>query len=322
MSRTALSALALASLVPLLAACAQVQPVATPLPPPAPVTVESRPSPAPTPTPVPTPTSVPSASPASPEPVPAAPVVATFTPPPPKPKPTPKPKPKDLPAKTTKPAASPSDAECRETVVKFGSKGACARRAQELLKHAGAFSPKPGNTFTASAVNWTLVYQRSRGIPDTGTVGPQTWAALLSGKPKLPQRIPASCRTAGVVICASKAQGKLYWLKDGAVKKTIPVRFGGWTTDKNGKWRLHATVNGSYRVYRKHPNPPSQRYGPGAMPYSTMFDPNMYVHYSAPFAREGLSGSSHGCINVKSRSDAKWVMDNTPIGAKVVVFSG
>jgi len=124
------------------------------------------------------------------------------------------------------------------------------------------------------------------------------------------------------VICASKAHHKLYWLKNGVVKKTTQVRFGGFNTDRDGRWRLHATANGTFRVYAKHPNPCSERYGCGVMPYSTMFDPNMYVHYSADFASKGYSGSSHGCVNVKSKADAQWIMNNTPIGAKVVVYEG
>ena len=56
------------------------------------------------------------------------------------------------------------------------------------------------------------------------------------------------------------------------------------------------------------------------MPYSVMFDPNMYVTYSADFAKRGYIRSSHGCVNVASKDDAKWIFDNTPIEARVWVW--
>ena len=314
MSRKALAALA-AGILPLIAACGQVAPLATPLPEaPAPVTAEATPTQAPAPT-----TAVASVAPAA-----LSAPNATWTPKP-TPKPTPQPTPtakKATAAKTAAPVPTAADEACAATVVKYKTSNACSKRAQELLKKAGHYSPTPGNTFGVAAVNWTLVYQRSRGIADTGVIGPETWAALRSGKPAIPDVIPAACRTSGVVLCAGKAHHKLYWLKNGVVQKTIQVRFGGWNQDRAGNWRLHPTVNGTYRVYKKDASPCSERYGCGAMPYSTMFDPNMYFHYSSLFAKQGYSTSSHGCVNIKSLADAKWVMANTPIGAKVVVYSG
>lgn len=316
MSRRALVALAF-GILPLVAACAQVQPSALPSPQTtlaAPVEATASPSPLETGTPSPTPVGSPSAA-------------ATWTPvstpaPTPSQTPSPKPSPTATAKKVTAPALTPDD-PCATTVLKYKSTGACVKKAQQALKAAGYYSPTPGTTFGVSAANWTLVYQRSRGLDDNAVIGPETWHALLTNAPAIPDVIPSSCRTGGVVICASKAHHKLYWLKDGVVKKTVQVRYGGWNQDVNTKqWRLFSTVNGTYRVFRKAVNPSSENYGDGAMPYSTMFDPNMYVHYSAGFASVGYSGSSHGCVNVKSKADAKWIMDNTPIGAKVVVYEG
>ncbi len=291
--------------LPLLASCAVTQPTATPLPQvsetatPTPSVAEVTPTPTPLFTPTPTPVPV----------TPSAPATPTTKP-------------------TTAPPAAPGPTTadpdgCANQTIRIDSSGKCVTFAQKLLKQAGYYSPTPGTKFGAASVNWTLQYQRSRGLADNGRIEGETWAALLSGKPQLPTMIPDSCKTSGVVICVSKAQGKLYWLQNGAVKKTTAVRFGGWNSDaKTKQWRLFGTPNGTYRVYNKDPNPSSENYGDGAMPYSTMFDPNMYVHYSAGFASVGYSGSSHGCVNVRVKADAKWIMDNTPIGAKVVVFSG
>ena len=86
------------------------------------------------------------------------------------------------------------------------------------------------------------------------------------------------------------------------------------------KWRLYPTANGLFRVYDKSVSPPSENYGDGAMPYSVMFDPNMYVHYSADFHRRGYARASHGCVNVGDRDDAQWIFRNTPIDALVYVY--
>lgn len=164
-------------------------------------------------------------------------------------------------------------------------------------------------------------YQRSRGIDSTGTIGPETWTALLLGKDELPDRMPSECTGPGVNICVSKAHRKMYWVKDGSVVKTFPVRLGGFNTDKEGRWVRHETVAGTYKVFKKDANPCSPRYGCNSMPYSTMFHPDMYIHYSSGFASEGYSGSSHGCVNIRSLADAKWIMTNTPIGATVRIYS-
>ena len=145
--------------------------------------------------------------------------------------------------------------------------------------------------------------------------------ALATKLPALPEIIPDACKTEGVVLCVDQAHRKLSYVKDGTVVKAIPVRLGGWADHPKTKvWRVFATANGTYSVYKKMVSPPSENYGAGAMPYSVMFDPNMYVHYSSGFRSVGYAKSSHGCVNVGSLEDAKWFYANTPIGAKVVVF--
>lgn len=317
-----------AALLPLLAACATV-PVDQAVPAPSPespaATASATPAPEPT-TAAPAPTPEPTVS-VAPEPTtPPAPAPTPTAAPKTSAKPTPKPTPKPTAAKPTTPApaapaapAAISDA-CAASVVRVGSKGDCVKQGLAALKAASYYSPKVGTSFGASAANWTLHYQRSRGLSETATLDAATWQALRSGQGKVAEVISASCRGAGVNICVNKAHQKMYWVKDGKVVKTIKVRTAGWNQDKNGNWRIHHTPSGTYRVYNKAANPTSLRYGEGAMPYSTMFDPNMYFHYSAGFASVGYSGSSHGCVNIASRADAKWVMDNTPLGTKVAVY--
>lgn len=143
----------------------------------------------------------------------------------------------------------------------------------------------------------------------------------MTGAPMLPEVIPASCKGKGVVLCVDKAHRKLTYFKDGKAVKSIAIRVGGWNEHpKTHEWRVFETVNGMWDVFDKKVSPPSDNYGSGAMPYSVMFNENMYVHYSSGFASVGYAGSSHGCVNVGSLTDAKWFFANTPVGARVYVF--
>lgn len=216
--------------------------------------------------------------------------------------------------------AQAAGVDCSTKTIKYGSSGACVKEAQTLLQRGGYFSGSISGKANVATINAVLNFQRAQRIADNGVIGSQTWSRLRYPQ-SVDNSLPASCYASGVVLCVSKATRTLTVLKDGAVVRTIPVRLGGFTQDKTGRYRVHQTATGTYRVFNKHPNPYSKRYGFGIMPNSVMFDPNMYVHYSADFAAYGYARSSHGCVNVASRADSKWVYDYTPVGSKVVVFA-
>lgn len=208
---------------------------------------------------------------------------------------------------------------CAAQTVGYGSRGGCAMAAQEWLKDQGFLTGRSDGKFGVGSVNAALNYQRSRGLAETGTFDKATWSAMLNGRRPLAAPRPAACRAKGVVLCANKAKRTLTLLKDGVAKKTLKVRFGGFTSTDNGSYRIFQTAKGSFRVYGKDPKAYSGRWK-ASMPYSVKFDPTMYVHYSADFAKKGYAAASHGCINVRSKADAAWIYRNTPVGAKVVVF--
>ncbi|MFT4110267.1 L,D-transpeptidase family protein [Propionicimonas sp.] len=266
----------------------------------------------------PSPTGVATAT-ASPTGSPTATATPTTTP---TAKPTPTDPWKALSAKTRKEFKN-----CRTTTVGPGSSGACALLVIRKLKAAKYYPWATTSRINqTSGANAILNYQRSRGLPATGIVAKKTWLALASRAPVVPTVLPKKCLTKGVVICVDQAHRKLFWLKDGEVKKTVKVRVGGYNylkkkKQKKGVWRIYGTANGTWKVYDKQVDPPSENYGSGAMPYSVMFYPDMYVHYSPGFHAVGYAGSSHGCVNVGSLTDAIWIFRHTPIGAKVHVFS-
>lgn len=217
---------------------------------------------------------------------------------------------------------------CLSKTVGPGSTGACAKAALTYLKKAGFYGPAPAGYISVTGANAILNYQRSRGISPTASVGPVTWVALVTKAPAVPVVTPDICLAKGVVLCVDKAHRRLTWYRNGKAVKTFAVRVGGWNVlpknDKrpNPQWRVFATANGVWHVYDKQVNPASDNYGSGAMPYSTMFYPDMYVHYSPGFNAVGYSGSSHGCVNIRKLSEAQWIFKNTPIGATVFIYGG
>lgn len=211
---------------------------------------------------------------------------------------------------------------CLSKVIQPGSSGTCTKFAQAQLKEAGFYPWKISNFMQVRGVNAVLNYQRSRGLDDDGWLGKATWLALAAKTPAMPEVLPKQCLTKGVVLCVDKSHRKLSWLRDGKVVRTFKIRVAGYNQDvKTKKWRNFHTADGTWKVYDKQVDPYSENYGGGAMPYSTIFYPDMYVHYSAPFKREGYAGSSHGCVNIGEKKDAQWIMKNTPIGAKVYIFT-
>ena len=250
----------------------------------------------------------------------------------PSPSPTPTPTPSQTPTAPPAPAdpfesLSPKTRKefkgCLTRTVGPGSAGKCAVLVQKKLRAAGYHPWRISGVINTAGVNALLNYQRSRGIKATGTTTKATWVALATKTPALPTVLPKKCtQPKGVVLCVDQAHRRLFWLKNGKVVKSFKVRLGGWTYHpKTKKWRVFPTANGTWKVYDKQVDPPSENYGRGAMPYSTMFYPDMYVHYSPGFHSVGYSQSSHGCVNIGKLSEAIWIFKHTPIGARVHIFS-
>ncbi len=210
---------------------------------------------------------------------------------------------------------------CLTQVVDAHSSGRCAALAMSRLKQAG-FSRSSGSSVGAAGANALLNYQRSRGLTATGTTTRQTWISLATKAKALQVELPAKCLGAGVNLCVNQGERRLYFLRDGKVERTFKVRLGGYNVHpKTHKWRVFPTANGSWRVFDKQVNPKSDNYGSGAMPYSVMFHPDMYVHYSPGFHAVGYASSSHGCVNIGQLSEAIWIYKHTPVGARVTVFT-
>lgn len=212
---------------------------------------------------------------------------------------------------------------CLTRTVGPNSSGACAKLVIKKLKAAGFYPWRATSAINTSGANAILNYQRSRGLQATATTTKETWVALATNAAAVPMVLPKKCTTTkGIILCVDQAHRKLFWIKNGKVIKTFKVRLGGWNyLAKKHKWKIYATANGTWKVYDKQVDPKSENYGSGAMPYSTMFYPDMYVHYSPGFHAVGYAQSSHGCVNIGQLSQAVWIFKHTPIGTPVYIYS-
>lgn len=212
-------------------------------------------------------------------------------------------------------------ADCTKTTLKFNARGACVSELQQRLKNYGKIWPSTlsiDGIMGRGTVNAVLNFQSAEHIQRDGVVGPATWGRLVN--PERPANpIPKVCRTAKAILCASKAERRIRLYKNGTLIKSLPVRFGGMVKNESGIYRVYPTVSGNYTVYNKNENAFSKKWQV-AMPYSIMFDPNMYVHYSENFNQIGYVGASHGCINIANKKDARDLYVATPIGASVKVY--
>ena len=204
-------------------------------------------------------------------------------------------------------------------IVQYGSVGKYASKAQELLKKHGYYSREITGNFDDISVNATLNYQRAQCIPDTGIVNSETWDRLLRDpQVPVPTALPKNIKKDEVTLVASKSQRKLFYLKNGKVKKVIDVRFGGLTKDTSGKFRIFQTDPGRFKVKNKDSHKFSHLWS--TMMLYCIMTKVVFIHYSTNFAKYGYDTASHGCINIRSLGDAKWFYEHTPMGATVIVY--
>jgi lipoprotein-anchoring transpeptidase ErfK/SrfK len=122
--------------------------------------------------------------------------------------------------------------------------------------------------------------------------------------------LPAACRTGGLVLCVDKTQKSLRMVVNGKVVVTTDARFGS---------EALPTREGVFHVQRKDKTHVSTMYHT-SMPYAMFFSGGQAVHYSPYFHRDGYSGHSHGCVNIRDIGVAATLFARSPIGTRVVVY--
>jgi lipoprotein-anchoring transpeptidase ErfK/SrfK len=155
-----------------------------------------------------------------------------------------------------------------------------------VARFRAKYGTGPGTTVTAPVWKVLTAVSRAKGV------------------------LPAACRTGGLVLCVDKTQKSLRMVVDGKVVLTTDARFGG---------EALPTREGVFRVQRKDRTHVSSLYHT-SMPYSMFFSGGQAVHYSPYFHRDGYSGHSHGCVNIRDIKVAATLFARSPIGTRVVVY--
>lgn len=212
--------------------------------------------------------------------------------------------------KTSKPSSSKS------SYPKKGQTSSKVTELQQRLVKADVLKKKYitgyyGNLTTKAVKK----FQKKYDIKANGKVNKKTWKKLVSKtgkikKAKKPKHVDSRCMVSGRALCIDKNTDKLYYLKNGKVKKTLDARFGCAAT----KTRM-----GTFSVLWKSRNHVSTIYG-SKMPYSMFFSGGQAVHYSSDFKARGYNGCSHGCVNIRDRGALKKIFNEVRNGDRVVVY--
>ena len=195
--------------------------------------------------------------------------------------------------------------------LRAGAHGWRVRVLQDRLAWLGypiSASNRTQQQMGASTVAAVRKAQAKFGYRPTGVVGPGTWE-LVRDRAGTVGRLPAGCRT-GRVVCVDKTARLVRLVVDGDVGTTLDARFG---------FPGAATREGTFHVSRKSRYHVSSLYRT-SMPFSLFFSGGQAVHYSPYFARDGYSGASHGCVNLRDYDGARWLFDHVPLGTRVYVY--
>lgn len=209
--------------------------------------------------------------------------------------------------------AGAQPAQAAANFAQTGQRGANVVAVQSYLAKLKYISPYSVNGFYSNATKAAVIrFQRAVGLRATGAVDNKTLAALRTRvRPAATVKgIDKRCLTGARVICADKTQRKLYLVQNGRVTMTMDVRFGRPSLP---------TSEGKFRIYWKHIDHVSRAYG-AAMPYAMFFHGGQAVHYSSSFVRQGYTGGSHGCINVRDRAAVAKLYKIMRVGDNVVVY--
>lgn len=250
----------------------------------------------------------------------------------PQPSPSTHPSPPSVPTATEVPTPSATPTVVATTAApvvpvlwKLDSTGAAVRALEARLAQLDRMPQKwVDGSYGTETAKGVRAYQQHRGLPVTGSVDEDTWAALKTDT-RTPTRaelypprptaerphaaaLDERCLT-GRVLCIDKTTRELSWVIDGVAQRRLDVRFGSQFTP---------TREGVFSIYRMSANHVSNLYG-SSMPYAMFFSGGQAVHYSSDFASRGYAGASHGCVNVRNKVSLAALFAQVRVGDTVVV---
>lgn len=191
-----------------------------------------------------------------------------------------------------------------------GDTGPAVSAVQVRLNAAGLTVAETG-VYTKETEKAVEHLQWKYLMDETGDMDRATYRRLVSitsGRFVLPK----NCRNpkTKLIICVDLKQRNLRYIKRGKVVWTIDIRSGMSSTP---------TRRGNWHVFSKKASWVSTLYG-SPMPYSMFFSGGQALHYSMYFDAVGYNGASHGCVNIGSMAQARWLFRHTPVGTAVKVY--
>ena len=244
-----------------------------------------------------------------------------------------KPRPPASASASTQPAAVPAEQQVlpaadplapRPLLLQRGDTGPQVRALQSRLRQLAWYAGDVTDTYGPKTQAAVRGFQGKRGLPVTGSVDQRTMRRLtsmthaptkaelenkLTPMGNIPGRLDPRCLT-GRALCIDKSSRTLRFVVDGAVQRTVDVRFGASYTP---------TREGVFHVYWKDADHVSKMFG-SEMPFAMFFSRGQAVHYSSDFAARGYGGASHGCVNVRDYDGVKWLFEHVQVGDKVVIY--
>lgn len=195
-------------------------------------------------------------------------------------------------------------------ILTLGDDGPAVNAVQVRLNAAGLKVAETG-VYTKETLKAVKHLQWKYLLAETGSVNRATYLRLVSitkGRFDLPK----SCRNpkTELILCIDLTQRNLRYVKRGKVAWTIDIRSGMSSTP---------TRRGNWRVFSKQTYLISTLYG-SPMPFSMFFSGGQALHYSMYFDAVGYNGASHGCVNIGSMAQARWLFQHTPMGTPVKVY--
>jgi peptidoglycan hydrolase-like protein with peptidoglycan-binding domain len=192
--------------------------------------------------------------------------------------------------------------------LEYGATGPGVTDIQKRLRDVGILGPVTG-TFTPTTEAQLRRFQWKFGLVQTGDTNRAT-LNKLTRLTRTGDRVPAICKTRATAVCVDKLHKTVRYYRKGVLLRSVDARFGreGART-REGNWSITRKRKDDYSTLYRSP-----------MPWSSYFSGGQALHYSKYFAAAGYNGASHGCINIGSKKDAKWLWKRMPVGSFFKVY--
>lgn len=200
------------------------------------------------------------------------------------------------------------------------------KELQHRLSQIGFYAAAVHGLYDQATADAISAYRHSVGLSPSGVMDERAFVKLKAqtrnpaynelfdappARGEQQQALDERCLT-GTVICISKQQRLLSFVRDGQVVFTRESRFG-----RPG----YETPVGDYRIWYKNWETVSDIFGERTpMPYALFFNQDIAVHFSDNFADAGYEGGSHGCSQLRDYQAIKWLYDQVEVGTRVIVY--